>query len=692
MKKGFAIKSIKTRIMVAIVGMVALVCAGLALVAYFTVAAELRASLDNSMLELVEHGIVRMGKRIALVSTIFLGLGGIVGYLLAQRIGRPLQVAVAHLAREVAVGNLEHDASAAILARSDELGELATAIQSIIDDQRQKAAAACSIARGDLNVQLKMKSDQDLLTQNLIEMTGNLKQLITDIQMLAEAAQAGHWSMRVDAAQHNGDYQKIVSGINNTLDAVIKPVNEAQHVLKKIAVNDFTEKLQPDKYQGHFKELAETVNEVQAHLLHLQEVAERMAQGDTTWLENFKKIARHSNQDRLLPAFILMMQNIEKMLAEAEQLAAAAVRGDLKRRGDAAQFEGGYRQLIEEFNQALDANIKPVDEASAVLQKFAAGNLNVEIKGVYQGDHALLTQALNQAIASFNEVLANIDNTAVQVAAGAQQVADSSQIMSQAASEQAVTTEKMTASLTEIELQTKQNAENATRANELALNAQKQAVDGDAQMQKMLEAMTMINDSSTNISKIIKVIEEIAFQTNILALNAAVEAARAGQYGKGFAVVAGEVRNLAARSATAAKETTALIKDSIQRVAVGSQIVTETAQSFDKIMASITQTTTLAGDIASASNEQADVITQVNLGMNQIAAVTQTNTATTEESAAASEELAAHAEQLKKMVLRFKLKDNVNTAVTMRAEVKKPLKAAPVPKQLILDSGEYGKY
>jgi methyl-accepting chemotaxis protein len=330
--------------------------------------------------------------------------------------------------------------------------------------------------------------------------------------------------------------------------------------------------------------------------------------------------------------------------------------GDLKVRGNAERFAGGYQQIISGFNRALDATIRPIIETSAVLQEMAAGNLSVAVTGDYQGDHVLLAQALNRAINSFNEVLIHISDTSVQVAVGAQQVADSSQIISQAASEQAATTEEMDASLTEIAVQTKQNAEKALQANNLAITAQKQTADGNAKMQKMLEAMTVINDSSANISKIIKVIDEIAFQTNILALNAAVEAARAGQYGKGFAVVAEEVRNLAARSADAAKETAALINDSIQRVAIGSQIANETARSFDKIMAEIVQTTTLAGDIASASNEQAAGIVRVNQGMDQITQVTQTNTATAEQSSAASEELATHAGLLEKMVRKFQLK------------------------------------
>jgi methyl-accepting chemotaxis protein len=704
MKTGFHLKSIKTRMMVWFIGTIAVVCIGLALVVYFTTAAELRTNLDSSMREAVEQGIGHMGNRIALVSLLFLGLGAVIGWLMARRVAGPLRVAIDHLGHEVALGNVEHDVAPDILARPDELGELAAAIQSIIDDHREIAVAVQQIARGDLNVRLEMKSAQDILTRNLNEMTGNLQQVIADIHMLAEAASAGNLAVRADVAKHEGDYRKIVSGINKTLDEVIKPVHEAQSVLQKIAANNFTEELQLDQYQGSLRELAANVNVVRAHLLNLQDIAVKVSKGDMSRLEEFRKIGQHSPQDRLVPAFTAMMQNTENVIEELDRLAEAAIRGDLKCRGDAAQFDGGYRQIIEGFNRALDAIIHPIDETSMVLHEMAAGNLNVAVTGNYQGDHALLAQALNQAIYSFNEVLTSITHAAEQVAGGAQQMANSSQIMSQATTEQVAATEEITASLTKISAKIKQNAQNALQANNLAETAQKQASDGNEQMKKMLEAMNLINESSTNISKIIKVIDGIAFQTNILALNAAVEAARAGQYGKGFAVVAEEVRNLAVRSSTAAKETTALISDSIQKVANGSQIVNNTEQSFEKIMKDIIETAALSGKIADASNDQAQGIVMVDQGMNQIAQVTQTNTATAEEGAAASEELAAQSDVLKKMVEKFQLKGNTKHSNEViisqdgehsekeRLAIAKQQTATVKAKQLLPDSGDFGKY
>jgi len=200
------------------------------------------------------------------------------------------------------------------------------------------------------------------------------------------------------------------------------------------------------------------------------------------------------------------------------------------------------------------------------------------------------------------------------------------------------------------------NAKNANQANELAEVAKSNAVKGNMQMKEMQKAMEEINESSSNISKIIKVIDEIAFQTNILALNAAVEAARAGQHGKGFAVVAEEVRNLAARSANAAKETTDMISGSITKVAAGTKIADETAVALNKIVEDVAKAADLVGDIAVASSEQATGIAQINQGIMQVSQVVQTNSATSEESAAASEELSSQAELLKTSVSKYNLK------------------------------------
>lgn len=306
---------------------------------------------------------------------------------------------------------------------------------------------------------------------------------------------------------------------------------------------------------------------------------------------------------------------------------------------------------------------KPVAELVDISQTIAKGDLNVEIKVNSKDEIGKLAEAFKLMTDNINETMEKINFSSAQVNSGARQISVSSQALAQGSTEQASSIEEITASLEEIASQTSQNAANASKANELALSTKENAIVGNEKMKDMLKSMDEINQSSNNISKIIRVIDDIAFQTNILALNAAVEAARAGQYGKGFAVVAEEVRNLAARSADAAKETTAMIEGSIRKVEIGTNMANETARALNQIVDGITQAAELVGEIAMASNEQASGVAQVNQGIMQVSQVVQTNSATSEESAAASEELASQAELLKEMVGRFKLKSSKNFVV-----------------------------
>ncbi len=471
---------------------------------------------------------------------------------------------------------------------------------------------------------------------------------------------------------------------------ISKPMDKVSKQLKAMAAGEDIEKMSLRGFTGTFKTMAEHLNDV------------------------------HTAMYRLLD--------------DSHALAEHAINGNLTERVDVSKHQGLYRGVMEGLNQTIDAVTAPIQESAAVINELAKGNMSISVTGDYPGDYAVIKASLNgfisqlkQIIAdishvltemstgsfnvhpsfayngSFNEVnqsierileslnaiMADISVSAEQVASGIRQVSDGSQTVSMGATEQAGAIEELTATVSVIAQQTRQNADDAARANELTHTAKKNAEQGNEMMSAMQQAMSEINEASASISKIIKVIDDIAFQTNILALNAAVEAARAGVHGKGFAVVAEEVRNLAAKSAQAAKQTTELIEGSVTKTAAGTKIADNTASALVGILDSVDKAAELVGNIATASNEQATAIVQVNKGIEQMSQVVQNNSATSQEQAAASQELSAQAEMLKSMVSQFHLA-SIGAAKTQAL----PSASAPAPNdaQIRLEENDFGKY
>lgn len=409
--------------------------------------------------------------------------------------------------------------------------------------------------------------------------------------------------------------------------------------------------------------------------------------------------------------------------AGISSLTILAREGDISIKADEAVLKrkDEIGELAHTIQAIIDAQRKIVDTAASL----SSGNWNQEIEA--RSDKDALAIALQKMVVQVNEALLGVKRTVNQVNGGAVQIAEASQSLSQGATESAASLEEITSSMTEIGSQTRQNAENAQQAKQLAGASRDAANKGSERMGEMVSAMADINTSSQQIAKIIKVIDDIAFQTNLLALNAAVEAARAGNHGKGFAVVATEVRNLAARSAKAANETALLIESSNVKVKNGTEIANKTSEALNEIVEGAAKVADLVNEIAEASNEQAQGVSQVSQGLSQIDSVTQQNTANAEETASAAEELSGEAKALQDLLSRFKLKsgnsesnmpshteDFLMANNTLMREARDPGRALPSPKknawgnqplvnasesglinpraEIKLDDDEFGKY
>ncbi|MEI7429791.1 MAG: methyl-accepting chemotaxis protein [Betaproteobacteria bacterium] len=449
------------------------------------------------------------------------------------------------------------------------------------------------------------------LLDALKTMQDSLRLVVTDIQKIVDAAaNRGDFSVKMEVNGKSG-FMKDLSELQNRLSNVTETgLKDISRVSQALANGDLSQKIEKS-YPGLFGQTSEGVNQT--------------------------------------------VTALSAVVEEIRDVVDAANRGDFTTRMELAGKQGYTRTLSDLLNQLSDVTDNGLKDIRRVAQALAAGDLTQSITEQYPGVFGQTTGGMNATVENLERLIGEIKAAVEAINTAAKEIAAGNSDLSARTEEQASSLEETASSMEQLSSAVKQNDENARQANELASNAQEVAVKGGEVVGKVVETMSAIHQSSSKIADIIGVIDGIAFQTNILALNAAVEAARAGEQGRGFAVVATEVRNLAQRSAAAAKEIKGLISDSVSKVEVGNRLVATAGETMEEVVASIRKVSKVVTEITEASHEQSSGIEQVSKAVSQMDEVTQQNAALVEEAAAAAESLEDQANQLTQAVSAFRI-------------------------------------
>ena len=497
------------------------------------------------------------------------------------------------------------------------------------------AEIARKVAAGDLVVDFSVKAgDTSSMMAALKIMVSSIQSLQKELQRLTQAASEGQLSERGKAQQFEGAYADIIHDTNTMLDAILLPIGEGNRVLRLISGGNLRERMEIT-CKGDHQAMKEAVNGVHTWLTELITYVKKIANGDLS-----AAMEKASPDDQIHESLVLVKTNIAALVADVVTISDATVEGRLHVRVDASRHQGENRTVVDGLNAVMEAVSAPVRDLREVLGALEGGDLSVSMDKHYAGTFDELKIAVNSTITRLSQVVAEVNGGAHALAAASEQVNSTAQSLSQAASEQAASIEETSASIEQMTASIAQNSDNAKVTDGIAGKAARDAVDGGESVDATAAAMKQI-------AKKIRIIDEIAFQTNILALNAAIEAARAGEHGKGFAVVAREVRTLAERSQLASREIRELANTSVDMAEKAGKLLAE-------IVPSIRQTSDLVQEIAAASSEQSSGVSQINAAVNQLSQTTQHNASSSEQLAATAEEMSTQAEQLQQTMAFFK--------------------------------------
>jgi methyl-accepting chemotaxis protein len=671
---------------------------------------------------------------IVIAVAIALGMAALAagGWLLRRSI-RGAVSSLVHEARRledaVAAGKLDERAvrGAAGLDFEPVVEGLNRTLDAFVGPLRLLARNLDLIARGDLpaRVEDEYRGELEAIKDNLNRCIAAVNALVDDARAIGAAGAEGRLGSRVDASRHQGDFRKVVEGMNQALDAVTGPLAVTAKALAEIARGNVPAPI-ADSYRGDFQVLRDDVNRCIASVNALVADAATLARGGAEGKlsaradasrhhGDFRKVVEGINRtlDAVIgpldvaakavaeiakgnvPAPISAdfpgdfrglkesinesIRAVNLLVADVDALGRSSFAGKLRERTDPARHQGDFRRIVIGINRTLDAVTAPVDEATRVLELLSRRDLRARMRGEYSGDHARLKTALNATAEALHEALHQVADAAEQVSSAASQIASSSQSVASGASEQAASLQDTVTSLDGVSAMTRQSADNAQQADLLVKSAHEAAATGVTAVQAMKGSMAAIKQSAEGTSQIIKDINEIAFQTNLLALNAAVEAARAGEAGRGFAVVAEEVRSLALRSKEAAQKTEVLIHDSVRQAVSGETTSHQVTATLQEILGSVEKVTAIVGEIAAAAREQSRSMEGVHVAVSGMDKVTQQNAASAEQASSAASQLNGQAEELASMVGEF----NLNRI----AKKIRPVVTAPVAPRSLPASG-----
>jgi len=518
-----------------------------------------------------------------------------------------------------------------------------------------------ALAEGKVNINIDAKdvgtNEIGILTHSTSQLVKTIKSIVDDLSCVpVEYNEKGNMNFRVDASKYQNSFKDMIDSVNNLIVDEVTNVKSTISQLEQISNGNFDIKIHDELYgdfsaqTAAFRSLVTNLKAVDKEVSGMIEAAS--VKGDLHFQIDASKYSGAWKE--IMVGLNSIAESVDKPIVEIRDVIAALSRGEFNKTVD-GKYTGDFLSIQDDVNQLVKDLSLYIGEVDTCLTDVASGNLTHSITVPFEGGFDRLRQSINSIVSTLNKTMTEINAASAQVLAGASQISDSAMSLATGATMQASSVQEVNATIEMIVQKTARNAEDANEASLLSNKSTENARSGNDDMALMLDAMMQIKESSHDISRIIKVIQDIAFQTNLLALNAAVEAARAGEHGKGFAVVAEEVRNLAARSQKAAAETTGLIEDSVNRVEAGSGIANSTAEALEVIVNNASEVMQIIQSISQSSSEQSEAINHLNIGIEQISKVVQDNAAVSEETAATAQELNSQADLLRQLVAFFKV-------------------------------------